>query len=74
MINPFLSKWKSQHINGEKNHNVINLFGHIHSGPNADPNGVDQNLTLHQNQMDVGTDAWNYKPISLDFINSILKK
>lgn len=54
--------------------NVINLFGHIHSGPNADPNGVDQNLTLHQNQMDVGTDAWNYKPISLDFINSILKK
>lgn len=55
-------------------HNVINLFGHIHSGPNADPNGIDQNLTLHQNQMDVGTDAWNYKPISLDFINSILKK
>lgn len=55
-------------------HNVPNLFGHIHSGPNADPNGLDQNLKLHPNQMDVGVDAWNYKPISLDFINSILKR
>ena len=29
---------------------VINLFGHLQSGPNADPHGVDQNLILHQNQ------------------------
>lgn len=53
---------------------VINLFGHIHSGPNSDPNGVDQNLNLHPHQMDVGVDAWDYKPISLDFINSVLKR
>ena len=73
----YLSHYPTITSNLEKEfgkHCLINLFGHIHSGPNADPNGVDQNLTLHQNQMDVGIDAWNYKPISLDFINSILKK
>lgn len=40
----------------------INLFGHIHSHPNR-TEGVDQDLPLHKNQCDVGTDYWEYKPV-----------
>lgn len=37
----------------------INFFGHIHSQPDK-TEGVDQDLLLHKNQCDVGTDYWNY--------------
>ena len=43
----------------------INLFGHIHSHPNRSE-GVDQDLPLHKNQCDVGTDYWGYKPVKLE--------
>lgn len=43
------------------------LFGHIHSQPGKEV-GVDQDLPLHWNQVDVGCDRWYYTPISLDFL------
>lgn len=43
---------------------VIQLFGHIHS-QEGKIKGVDQELPLHWNQMDVGCDRWSYFPISL---------
>lgn len=44
---------------------AIQLFGHIHSQLGK-TEGVDQDLPLHWNQLDVGCDRWNYKPVSLD--------
>ena len=41
--------------------------GHIHSQAGK-TEGVDQDLPLHWNQMDVGCDYWNWKPVSLDTI------
>lgn len=45
-----------------RDNGAINLFGHIHSHPNR-TEGVDQDLPLHKNQCDVGTDYWEYKPV-----------
>lgn len=47
------------------------LFGHIHSKPGK-REGVDQNLPLHWNQLDVGCDFWNYKPVSLDHLTEVI--
>ena len=45
---------------------AINLFGHIHSGPRSE-NDYDQDLTLHiGQQLDVGVDNQEYKPISFE--------
>lgn len=46
---------------------AIQLFGHIHSNSNR-TEGVDQDLPLHWNQMDVGTDKWDYKPVWFETI------
>lgn len=48
-----------------RENNSINLFGHIHSHPNR-TEGVDQDLPLHKNQCDVGTDYWGYKPVKFE--------
>lgn len=44
---------------------AINLFGHIHSKPEG-REGTDQDLPLHKNQCDVGTDYWEYKPVQFE--------
>ena len=48
------------------------LFGHIHSQPGRDE-GVDQDLPLHWNQLDVGCDFWDYKPVSLTKLESTIQ-
>lgn len=40
------------------------LFGHIHSNQDR-TEGVDQDLPLHWNQLDVGCDFWDYEPVDL---------
>lgn len=44
---------------------AYHFFGHIHSQPGK-TEGVDQNLTLHWNQADVGCDFWKWTPVDLD--------
>ncbi len=51
---------------------AIQLFGHIHS-QKGKTEGVDQNLPLHWNQLDIGCDRWNWKPISINQIFDIIK-
>ena len=46
---------------------AIQLFGHIHSSPDR-KEGVDQDLPLHWNQMDVGCDYWGYRPVSIETV------
>lgn len=41
------------------------LFGHIHS-QYGKTDGVDQDLPLHWNQVDVGCDRWRYYPVLLE--------
>lgn len=41
---------------------AFHFFGHIHS-QEGKTEGVDQDLTLHWNQADVGCDYWNWKPV-----------
>lgn len=52
-----------------RDNGVWQLFGHIHSKPNKNI-GVDQDLPLHWNQMDVGCDYWNYKPVSMETLQT----
>ena len=47
------------------------LFGHIHS-QEGKTDGVDQDLPLHWNQLDIGCDRWGYKPISFTEIENIM--
>ena len=49
------------------------FFGHIHSQFGKDT-GVDQDLPLHYNQMDVGCDYWDYKPVSLETLEGCIEK
>lgn len=48
------------------------FFGHIHSKPDKNE-GVDQDLPLHWNQLDVGCDYWDYKPVSLETLENTIK-
>lgn len=48
------------------------LFGHIHSQPGKET-GVDQDLPLHWNQVDVGCDRWHYEPISFSFLTTLFE-
>ena len=48
------------------------FFGHIHSKPDKNE-GVDQDLPLHWNQLDVGCDYWDYKPVSLEALENTIK-
>ena len=45
-------------------HKVIQLFGHIHSGPEGIGNVLPEGKTLQWNQYDVGVDNNNYTPVS----------
>ena len=45
-------------------HKVMELFGHIHSGPEGIGNVMLDGRTLQWNQYDVGVDNNNYTPIS----------
>lgn len=48
------------------------FFGHIHSKPDR-KEGVDQDLPLHWNQLDIGCDYWDYKPVSLETLENMIK-
>lgn len=49
----------------------INLHGHVHSRPND--RGYDANLRYWDNQLDVGVDARDYRPVSLEEVLNILE-
>ena len=49
------------------------LFGHIHSKPGRN-DGVDQDLPLHWNQCDVGTDHWDYIPVGFETLKILFNK
>jgi calcineurin-like phosphoesterase family protein len=44
---------------------AFHFFGHIHSQPGK-TEGVDQDLALHWNQLDVGCDFWDWKPVCFE--------
>lgn len=48
------------------------LFGHIHSKAGRNE-GVDQDLPLHWNQCDVGTDHWDYRPVNYTEIKELFR-
>ena len=50
----------------------IQLFGHIHSGPNSSSRDVSRSSILYPTQYDVGVDNNNYTPISWEQINKII--
>ena len=54
-------------------HKVIQLFGHIHSGPTGIGNVMMNGNTLQWNQYDVGVDNNNYTPISWAEIKTKMK-
>ena len=56
-----------------RDHNTIQLFGHIHSKKGGRPGDMDQDLPLHWNQCDVGCDYWNYEPVSYDTLKEFFK-
>ena len=51
---------------------AFQLFGHIHS-QQGKREGVDQDLPLHYNQMDVGCDRWDYRPINFEDVRNIIE-
>lgn len=56
-----------------RNNKVVNLFGHIHSGPRVNPENSDADIPLWKGlQYDVGVDNNEYKPIQLEDIDKIL--
>ena len=50
----------------------IQLFGHIHSGPNSTSSDLKKSSILYPTQYDVGVDNNNYKPISWFEIEKII--
>ena len=52
----------------------IQLFGHIHSGPNSTSADVSRSSILYPTQYDVGVDNNNYRPISWKEINEKIQK
>ena len=54
-------------------HKVMQLFGHIHSGPTGIGNVMMNGNTLQWNQYDVGVDNNNYTPISWSEIKAKMK-
>ena len=56
-------------------HNVWNLFGHIHSGPNAiEGKDLSRLHMLFPTQYDVGVDNNDYKPVSFWQVKHIIQK
>ena len=52
----------------------IQLFGHIHSGPNSTSADVSRSSFLYPTQYDVGVDNNNYRPISWKEINEKIQR
>lgn len=52
--------------------NVYQFFGHIHTLKDTPLTEFEKPLTLNPNQMDVGIDRWDYKPIEFNELISIL--
>ena len=55
-----------------RDNGAFQFFGHIHSNPNKSE-GVDQDLPLHYNQLDVGCDYWGYKPVNFEVLKTIIE-
>lgn len=53
---------------------VIQLFGHIHSGPNCEGADTDRLVNLFPYQYDVGVDNNNYTPVSWQQVQEIINK
>lgn len=51
---------------------AFHFFGHIHS-QEGKTEGVDQDLTLHWNQADVGCDYWDWKPVLFEDLLSFMQ-
>ena len=64
---PFLS------FSNNLDHKVIQLFGHIHSGPDGIGNVMTGGKELQWNQYDVGVDNNNYTPVSWAQIKERMK-
>lgn len=64
---PFLS------FSNNLDHKVIQLFGHIHSGPDGIGNVMTGGKELQWNQYDVGVDNNNYTPVSWAQIKEKMK-
>lgn len=52
----------------------IQLFGHIHSGPNSTSADISRSSILYPTQYDVGVDNNNYCPISWKEVNEKVQK
>ena len=64
---PFLS------FSNNRDHKAMQLFGHIHSGPDGIDNVMAGGKELQWNQYDVGVDNNNYTPVSWAQIKEKLK-
>ena len=64
---PFLS------FSNNIDHKVMQLFGHIHSGPGEFGNVLPEGYKLQWNQYDVGVDNNNYTPVSWAQIREKMK-
>lgn len=53
---------------------VIQLFGHIHSGPNCEGADTNRLVNLFPYQYDVGVDNNNYTPVSWQQVQEIINK
>lgn len=51
---------------------AIQLFGHIHSGPNSTSQDTSRSAILYPTQYDVGVDNNNYFPVSWKEINDLI--
>lgn len=54
--------------------NTINLFGHVHSGPNATGKDISRLDMLFPTQYDVGVDNNNYTPVSWERVKEIIEE
>ena len=59
---------------GAQNNSVWNLFGHVHSGPNATGFDIPRLSMLFPTQYDVGVDNNNYTPISFYQLKEKIKE
>lgn len=55
-----------------RDNGAFQFFGHIHS-QQGKHEGVDQDLPLHYNQLDVGCDYWSYKPVNFEELKTIIE-
>jgi len=68
---PFLC-FAHGNIDTYKNSYSIQLFGHIHSGPNSSSEDTSRSNILYPTQYDVGVDNNNYFPVSWEEVKTII--